>query len=84
MAGALWETPLLLCGIILIAVGLYLMLKTKKRTEKIIAPVYVKPTGIVPPKKVEKPKKDVVRSVPLEQLVVPSNFPSEIVFYFGS
>lgn len=87
MAVALnWETPILLCGIILIAAGIYLILKIKKRTEKIITPLYVKPTGIViaPPKKVEKPKKDVVRSVPLEQIVVPSNFSKEIAFYFGS
>lgn len=60
--------------IILILIGLALILKFRPKP-KPPAPIQAKE---------ESPKKEIKRSVPLEDLVLPGNFPSEIFLYFGS
>ena len=67
--------------ILLILVGLALVfLKSGKKPTPSTASTATESPG----KPEENTKTTKSRSVPLEDLVVPGNFPKELVFYFGS
>jgi hypothetical protein len=72
----------LLVGVALIVFGLvFIFLKKKKETS---APTLSSEKSKEDDKKKDTNTKPFEPSVKIEDLVAPSNFPSEIVFYFGS
>lgn len=65
--------------IVLIVIGIVIVLLRNK-----MKPNSTKTVTATPDKKSESAPVIKTRSIPLEELVIPGNFPSELVFYFGS
>lgn len=76
---------LVIGGLLLIGIGLAAAFNKKngpKTTVQVIKKT--EETKKKEEKKENKVAKEVVRSVPIEQLSVPLSFPNEVVFYYGT
>ena len=77
------QMTLLIAGIILVTVGLYIISSKRNRIEVVISSTS-KGKEKQEDKKDSRPKREIVRKVPIEDLNVPEGFPNEVVFYYGS